>query len=172
MKHPASAFPGNARPTPDGQYLFNRPEPEPLKSPDGLDLREHLLASAEVFLVECGQTPTPDAIRQLVDAFLPALTVMCKRGYNPDGETWKKGGWRGLLFELRKKTERMWHRSWTNDQFDDDSPIDMINYAGFYYRFRCEGLPWGEWGEPGAGNLDPISLGDYSEIRNGSKTAT
>ena len=133
-------------------------------SPDFI--REHRIAAAEIFMKECDLVTTPDAIEQLVDAFLPALTVMCKRGYDPNGETWKAGGWRGLLFEIRKKTERMWHRSWVHNRHDDDSPIDLINYAGMYLRLHNQGPSWGKWGEPGSGgDIDAVSMGDYSEVR-------
>jgi hypothetical protein len=100
------------------------------------------------FLTACGLDPVPDAIDQLVEAFLPALTIICTRGYHPRGKTWKTGGWRGLLYEIFKKTDRLNWRAWINGEFDDDDPIDLINFLGFYYRLHHEGKPWGKWGKP------------------------
>ncbi len=122
--------------------------------------------AAVEFLDRCSLTPTPDAVDQLVEAFLPALEIMCKRGYDPDGKTWRKAGWRGQLMEIRKKTERLWHRSWLHGAFDHDSAIDLLNYAGFYIRLRASGPSWGEWGEPGSlgAAVSDVSMGHYEEV--------
>lgn len=116
------------------------------------------------FLEGNGLNPTPDACEQLAEAFLPALRIMIERGYDPTGATWKKGGWRGLLHESRKKLERMWHRSWLHGQYDPDSALDGINYYGMYLRLACKGPSWGEWGEPQDDGVSRISLGDYSDV--------
>jgi hypothetical protein len=122
--------------------------------------------AAFLFMEACGLDPTPDAVDQLVEAFLPALTVICRRGYDPNGKTWRKGGWRGLLHELRKKTDRLLHRSWLAGRFDPDSALDLMNYGGFYYRLKNQGEPWGDLGEPGSAGtmVDDISMGDYSDL--------
>lgn len=117
---------------------------------------------AEAFLKDVGlDDPTPDAIRQLTQAFLPALQIMCERNY---GEAWKDGGWRGLVYEMRKKMDRVWHRSWLGSLFDADSGLDMINYAGFYYRMRCQGRPWGTKGEPDTVVISEVGMGHYQQV--------
>jgi hypothetical protein len=121
---------------------------------------------AFTFLSGCGLNPTPDAIDQLAEAFLPALRIICERGYDPEGATWRRGGWRGLLLEIDKKRDRLWHRSWLHSRFDPDSSLDGINYNGFYYRLKCSGMPWGTRGEPGSlgADVSPVSMGDYSDL--------
>jgi hypothetical protein len=103
---------------------------------------------AETFLRDIGLTPTPDAVRQLVDAFVPCLRIMTERGYESDGSTWKEGGWRSQLVDVRKKFARLWFHGWRQGIFKPDHPLDLINYAGFYYRLGMSGKPWGDWGEP------------------------
>jgi hypothetical protein len=110
--------------------------------------------SARKFMLDCGLKPTSDAVEQLVDVFLPCLKIMCNRGYDPEGKTWKKEGWRGMLWKIRDKADRLWYRGWKRGQFDYDSPLDLINYAGFYYRLHNEGDPWGERGAPGSSEMD------------------
>jgi hypothetical protein len=121
--------------------------------------------AAEDFLKYCGLDPTPDAVDQLVEAFLPALRIMIERGYDPSGKTWRDGGWRGLVYELRKKIDRLWYRSWLGRQFDKDM-YDVINYAGFYIRLKCHGEPWGTKGEPDTADhvIGRVAMGDYSDI--------
>src|SRR5258708_14130445 len=58
--------------------------------------------AAERFMKECGLSPTHDAIEQLTDAFLPSLRIMCDRGYDPNGATWREPGWRCFLTDIRK----------------------------------------------------------------------
>ena len=100
------------------------------------------------FLTKCGLDPTEDAVGQLTSAFLPALKIICERGYHPEGRTWRMAGWRGLLTDILKKSERLRFKSWIKGEFDWDDALDLINFCGFYYRLRNEGKPWGEWGEP------------------------
>ena len=102
-----------------------------------------------LFLLNAGLEPTPDAIAQLRDAFLPALEIMCRRGYDPDGMTWKLRGWRGLVHHILDKAERFKFHSWNNSRHDRDSALDLINYCGFYVRLENQGEPWGTWGPPG-----------------------
>jgi hypothetical protein len=101
------------------------------------------------FLKRAGLEPTPDAIEQLSGPFLYALEVMCTRGYDPHGRTWRQKGWRGQVHDILNKAGRLKYHSWFHRDFDPDSAIDMINFCGYYYRLRNEGLPWGEMGEPG-----------------------
>lgn len=124
--------------------------------------------AAYTFLESCGLDPTPDSVGQLTEAFLPALRIMCERGYDPNGETWRDAGWRGLLHEIRKKQTRLHHRSWLRALFDWDSAVDMLNYLGFYIRLRNQGPSWGNLGEPGSLADEPnteVLMGDYKTAR-------
>jgi hypothetical protein len=105
--------------------------------------------AAERFLADCGLPLVPDAVDQLADAFLPALRIICERGWHPEGNTWREAGWRGMLYKIREKSARLWYRSWVKGGYDSDSSMDLINFAGFYYRLGNQGKEWGEWGEPG-----------------------
>jgi hypothetical protein len=109
---------------------------------------------AEQFLRHVGLTPTPDAVGQLVEVFVPCLTIMTERGYDPDGLTWRTAGRLGALADMRKKFFRLWERLWILGQRHDDSAYDLINYTGFCLRADKE--RWGEWGEPGP--ADPGAL--------------
>lgn len=101
------------------------------------------------FLRKLGLEPTPDAIDQLSGPFAVALRLMCERGYDPIGDTWKTKGWKGLVHDILNKAGRIKYHSWRNNDFDGDSAIDIINFAGFYYRLANSGTKWGELGEPG-----------------------
>jgi hypothetical protein len=101
------------------------------------------------FLDQCGLVPTPDAIDQLTEVFLPCLAIICNRGYEPNGKLWREGGWRSLLVDIRKKFSRLWRHGWIEAKFIPDHSLDLINYTGFYYRQKHKGEPWGDWGEPG-----------------------
>jgi hypothetical protein len=112
---------------------------------------ETLIGLCDDFLTDIwreeGIMVTPDAREQLAYAFVPALKIMCERGYDPAGLTWKNGGgWMGLVFELKKKTERLWWRAWRKGEYDKDV-YDIINYAGMYAR-SSRVAPWGTWGAP------------------------
>ena len=107
----------------------------------------NLEGKCDDFLREIGLEPTPDAREQLAYAFVPALRIMIERGYDPAGQTWKNGGgWMGLVFEIKKKTERLWWRAWRKGEYDKDV-YDIINYAGMYAR-SDQVKPWGTWGAP------------------------
>lgn len=101
------------------------------------------------FLSKLGLDPTPDAIGQLAGPFSEALKLMCTRGYDREGRTWKSKGWRGLVHDVLNKAGRLKYHSWNNSRFDPDSAIDLINFTGFYWRQNNEGPEWGEWGPPG-----------------------
>jgi hypothetical protein len=92
--------------------------------------------------------PTPDAIGQLLEVFVPCLQIMCERGYDPTGKTWRQGGWRSQLVDIRKKFSRLWFHGWIKGRFVPDHGFDLINYVGYYQRLQMKGMPWGEWGEP------------------------
>jgi hypothetical protein len=102
--------------------------------------------AAVLFMKHCGLKPTPDAIYQLSEVFLPCLRIMCERPWDPDGGTWRSSGRMGILTDIRKKFERLWERGWRYGKRHDDSAYDLINYLGFY--LRSSRSHWGEWGDP------------------------
>ena len=144
-----------------------------LRDPEGLTYEE----AAEQFLRACGLIPTEDAVSQLSDVFLVCLRIMCERGYDSRGATWQAAGWRGQLFEMRKKLERVWWRSWKNGIRAPDSAWDLINYSGFYLRANAWNEPgdgWGRWGEgdgtpPAAARdrdmAEPVDWGSVKLVR-------
>jgi hypothetical protein len=101
------------------------------------------------FIRSLGVDPTPDAVSQLAGPFAEALKIVCERGYDPDGATWASKGWKGLVHDILNKSGRLKYHSWRNNRFDGDSAIDLINFAGFYWRNKNRGSKWGELGEPG-----------------------
>lgn len=108
-----------------------------------------MVDAAEQFLKSLGiDEPTPDAIGQLLDVFVPCLQIMCERGYDPTGATWREGGWRSQLVDVRKKFKRLWFHGWIHGRFVPDHGFDLINYTGYYQRIAMQGKPWGNWGEP------------------------
>lgn len=104
--------------------------------------------ATDEFFKAMGLTPTPDAMEQLLEVFVPCLRIMCERGYDPTGATWREGGWRSQLVDVRKKFKRLWFHGWIHGRFVPDHGFDLINYTGYYQRIAMSGKPWGEWGEP------------------------
>jgi hypothetical protein len=106
--------------------------------------------AAITYLEAVGLDATPDAVEQLNLVFRRCLTIMCHRGWDPEGGTWRQAGALGALADCRKKFMRLWERAWRNGARHDDSAIDLINYLGFYLRSDPQSeVRWGEWGEPG-----------------------
>jgi hypothetical protein len=105
--------------------------------------------AAEDFMRKCGLDPTPDAVYQLAFAFLPCLQIMCERGYDPEGTTWRDKGWKGLVHDILNKSGRLRFHSWKHNRFDLDSARDLMNFCGFYVRLHNKGKKWGKWGKPG-----------------------
>jgi hypothetical protein len=108
----------------------------------------HIREASRNFLEEILLVPTPDAVDQLAEAFVPCLEIMCKRGYDPNGATWRKNGWRGTLWEMWKRMQRLLYMSWENDRYDLNDAIDLTNFTAFYIRFKNQGPPFGQMGNP------------------------
>jgi hypothetical protein len=106
--------------------------------------------AATAFLDACSLEPTPDAVAQLTEAFLPCLRIMCERGYDRNGASWKEQGWRGQLYEMMKRMRRLEFFGWRRRTLHRDSAVDMINYAGFLIRSYDEmpDKPWGAFDMP------------------------
>ena len=90
---------------------------------------------------------TPDSVGQLVEVFVPCLRVMVERGYEPTGALWRKAGVLGIIWDVRKKFERLWFRTWTQGKRHDDSGFDLINFTGMLLRADPDSR-FGDAGEP------------------------
>jgi hypothetical protein len=109
------------------------------------DYAHHL--NAEAFMRTMDMEPTPDAVGQLLEVFVPCLRIMCDRGYDPTGGLWRKAGVLGIIWDVRKKFERLWYRTWTLGIRHDDSGFDLINFTGFLLRADPDSR-FGDAGEP------------------------
>jgi hypothetical protein len=110
---------------------------------DDIDMQE----AAQDFMYKMGMTPTPDATGQLLEVFVPCLRIMCERGYEPTGALWRKAGVLGIIWDVRKKFERLWYRTWTLGIRHDDSGFDLINFVGMLLRSNPNSR-FGDAGEP------------------------
>jgi hypothetical protein len=153
--HPANEEANPAVAGNDERSPYSRREwqPSPQKIWDDLTRNANNPATttalaAKVFLESIGLDPTPDTIDQLALAFVPALRIISERGYDPNGKSWRECGWRGQVYEIIKRCKRLMFNSWSNNRFDANNAVDLINYAGFYLRMKNIGRPWGEWGDP------------------------
>jgi hypothetical protein len=110
---------------------------------DDIDLQ----LNAEAFMRAMHMEPTPDAVGQLLEVFVPCLRIMCDRGYEPTGGLWRKAGILGIIWDVRKKFERLWYRTWTLGIRHDDSGFDLINFTGMLLRADPDSR-FGDAGEP------------------------
>lgn len=67
-------------------------------------------------------------------------------------DSWKQAGWRGAVFDIRKKAERLFRQFFSADTLDhlqgmegEDDAYDLINFAIFFLRARAEKNEWGKW---------------------------
>lgn len=65
-------------------------------------------------------------------------------------DNWRRQGFRGPLYDLRRKVERMWDEFWhkevrEDEELDVDDGLDVINYAGILVRALREGDRDGKW---------------------------
>lgn len=81
-----------------------------------------------------GPLPTDQALEQV---FARCLAIFRERNAQHN-DSWKREGWRGCLFNLRRKAERAWDHLWNFDRNDLDSDylqqhvddlLDSVNYA-------------------------------------------
>jgi len=76
----------------------------------------------------------PSSIEQLRDILNEAADIYERRD-KQYGDQWKKYGWRGALYNARRKVERAWEQLWDHDPtvtLDDDPTddlLDTINYC-------------------------------------------
>jgi len=116
---------------------------------NGMDYHQ----AAVDFLEKCSLVPTPDAVEQLAEVFLPCLAIMCERGYDPDGNSWRDKGWRNQITEVMERADRLQFNVWRHGRRDENNARDIINYAAFLLRSDW-GNEWGKFGPPGGSSAD------------------
>jgi hypothetical protein len=89
-----------------------------------------------------GHSPADDAVKAQFEVLMEALTIYAER--NPKyNDNWRRFGWRGCLFRLRERVERLWDYLWdypicdgssASPYPDMDDAIDLINFAAFTVR--------------------------------------
>ncbi len=95
-----------------------------------------------------GYDPYNQALLEQMDVFLGAFRIFANRSARHT-ETWKDSGWRGALFDIRKKVDRLWNEFMVQPYppEDFDSAYDAINFLGFFIRAREYGIQ-GVWRWP------------------------
>jgi hypothetical protein len=110
------------------------------------EMDEHGDVGLDSFLLTRGITPTHSLIEQF-SVLLRALQVFAARNERYQDQ-WKTSGWRGALYDLRKKADRLFRQYWggaPTPGADEDDAIDAINFAAFFIRGRAERNEWGNW---------------------------
>ncbi len=104
----------------------------------------------EEILGRLGYKPTPTSVEQLA-VLMEAFAIFQERNGRYRDE-WRRTGWRGALFETRKKVSRVWQCFWTGASTKDpamlyDDVFDAINFMIFFVRLHRDGgdADWGEW---------------------------
>jgi hypothetical protein len=97
--------------------------------------------------------PSPTE-KQLEEVFARCLAIFRQRN-TQHNDSWRREGWRGCLFNLRRKAERAWDYLWnleTQSEVDRDADdlYDAINYAALAILCLKEGNRDGKggwWGD-------------------------
>jgi len=102
---------------------------------------------AKLLCDACGVPAGPDEIgyREQAEVFVEAFRIFVERSER-HGDSWKQSGWRGALFDSRKKMDRLWQEFMVNDEppRDLDSALDLLNFVAFFVRGRTHGVE-GTW---------------------------
>jgi hypothetical protein len=101
-------------------------------------------------MLALGFNPGDPSMAAQFDVFVEALRVFEERNkvYN---DNWKRQGYRGGLFKLRLKVERIWDTWWSglpSAERSTDDILDAMNSAAFMYRSIKDGDRDGEWSYP------------------------
>lgn len=82
--------------------------------------------------------PSDENVEQMA-VFLEVYDIYVSRNRRHRSQ-WRVGGVAGILVDLRKKVERLWNEFMLSPvpPVDEDSAIDLINYAAFFIRARRE----------------------------------
>jgi hypothetical protein len=77
-----------------------------------------------------------------------ALRIYAKRNERYK-DNWRRFGWRGCLFRIRERTERLWDTYWQGGsaglEADLDDAYDLLNFVAFFIRAVEEGNRGGSW---------------------------
>jgi hypothetical protein len=92
--------------------------------------------------------PEDDAHVEQFRVLMEAFDVFMERNARYR-DVWKGSGYRGSLFDLRKKITRMWSVFWQGHPDEKakecDDALDVINYAAFFVRNVRDGNEYGNW---------------------------
>lgn len=71
------------------------------------------------------------------EVFAEAYMIFLDRSQR-HADTWKDSGWRGALFDIRKKIDRLWNEHIVSGDApaDNDSALDAINFLAFFIRAK------------------------------------
>lgn len=132
-------FSGKMYATPEARHLAAQIEPRLGTTDD--DLKN--------FLYVYGITPTDSIITQL-RVLLEALRKFGERNERYK-DVWKESGWKGSLFDMRKKLTRLWRVFWRDQpiqtiDLECDDAYDLINFTAFFIRNVKDDNQWGQWG--------------------------
>lgn len=97
-------------------------------------------------LVLLGLEPTQSNVEQFA-VFLAALQIHNERNARYQ-DVWKESGWKGALFDLRKKASRLFKQFGGEKETEganEDDAYDLINFTAFFLRARQENNEWGTW---------------------------
>jgi hypothetical protein len=94
-------------------------------------------------------TPVDESQVEQLAVLLEAFAVFVERNKRYR-DVWKKSGWKGSLFDIRKKVTRMWSVFWHGHPDEKakecDDAIDSINFAAFFVRNVRDNNELGDWG--------------------------
>lgn len=90
--------------------------------------------------------PADGEYREQAMVFAEAFLIFIQRT-DRHGSSWKQSGWRGALFDSRKKMDRLWQEFMINEEPppDLDSALDLLNFVAFFVRGRANNIE-GTWG--------------------------
>jgi hypothetical protein len=100
-----------------------------------------------IHVEDCDSAQDAIDLEQLT-VFVDAWRIFRNRSAR-HGEGWKNSGWRGALFDMHKKMDRLWNEFMLSKSppSDYDSALDLMNFAAFFIRGRRDGLT-GRWQWP------------------------
>lgn len=132
-----------------------RPGPLSVDAGSAIKAGRERLCTGHAFLAshrgEIVMDPTTDQQLELI--FSRCLRIFKERNAQHK-DSWKREGWRGCLFNLRRKVERAWDHLWDQDPRDFDSEymdqhvddlLDSINYAALSVIAVEDGNKGGWW---------------------------
>jgi hypothetical protein len=101
--------------------------------------------------ISVSEQPNPEHLEMHAQILHKAMALMVERDEHYSDQ-WKKYGWRGAIFNLRRKAERAWSILFNKPELevmatDEDDLLDIVNYAAMCIAMMREqnrdGVP--EW---------------------------